>query len=348
MTSSRAGRLRVLAVCTFLAAGGSQALPGTAFAQRSAADIESARQLYNQGMELRDKGDAKGALEKFKAAHALGNTPLTGIELCKMHASLAQPVEAREVCLGVGRIPPLAGETSRSQDARNEAARVAEEMKSKIASVRLQVTGVPPGREPTVMVDGAHVPNAALGELRAVNPGRHDVTAKVGSGAETRTTFDVSPGESKIISLPVQAPPPEAEPVGPPGGGYTTPRRDRSSNGLATAGFVVGGIGLGLGAITGLVAMSGESKLEDRCKSKVCGPDEHDELDSAKRWGTVSTVTFIIGGVAMLGGIIATVTRPKSSAATALPSPASKASASSKLTVTPDVGPGGVGLHGAF
>ena len=98
-----------------------------AYAQRSATDLESARQLYNQGVQLRDMGDLKGALEKLKAAHALGNTPITGLELCKTHAALVQPVEAREVCLGVARIPPLAGETPRSQDARSEAGRIAEE-----------------------------------------------------------------------------------------------------------------------------------------------------------------------------------------------------------------------------
>lgn len=349
MTFSRVSRrLRLVAVCAFVATAGSQAMPSTAFAQRSAADIESARQLYNQGIDLRDKGDAKGALEKFRAAHALGNTPLTGIELCKMHASLAQPVEAREVCLGVARIPPLAGETSRSQDARSEAARIAQEMKAKISSVRLEVTGVPPGREPTVLVDGARVPNAALGELRAVNPGRHEVVAKIDNGPETRSTIDVAAGESKVISLPVQAPP-QAEvpvPVGP-GPGYERPPRARS-NPLATAGFVVGGIGVGIGAITGIVALSAKSELDSNCTAKICGPDDHDALESAKRWGTVSTAMFVIGGVGLAVGLIATVTTPKASTARALTPAPSPKTASSKFSVTPDFGPGGVGLHGAF
>jgi hypothetical protein len=350
MTSSSVSRrLRLLVVCTFMTATASQAMPTTAFAQRSAADIESARQLYNEGIGLRDKGDSKGALEKFRAAHALGNTPLTGIELCKMHALLAQPVEAREVCLGVARIPPLAGETSRSQDARNEAARVAEEMKPRISSVRLQVTGVPRGREPIVIVDGARVPNAALGELRAVNPGRHDVVAKIGRGPETRTSIEVAPGESKIVSLPVQAPPEEATPlpVGPgQGPGYDRPPRQRS-NGLATAGFIVGGIGVGVGAITGIVALSQKSDLDATCTRKVCGPEDHDTLDTAKRWGTVSTAMFVIGGVGLVTGLVATLAAPKSPAASAAPARATRSAAAS-LTVTPDFGPGGVGFHGAF
>ncbi len=318
-----------------------------AYAQRSATDIESARQLYNQGMQLRDLGDLKGALEKLKAAHALGNTPITGVELCKTHAALAQPVEAREVCLGVARIPPLSGETSRSQDARNEAQRIAEEQKPKIAKVRLHITGVPAGREATVTVDGALVPAAALAEARAVNPGRHDLTAKIGKGAESRSSFDLAPGETKDITLPVQAPPVEAEPVStlPPPGQATKPPPKRS-NGLQTAGFVVAGVGLGIGSVAGLVALSGKSDLDKTCTNNQCGTDQHDKLDSAKTWGTVSTVMFVVGGAGLLVGLYATLTAPKSAAQ----APASRSLALVKptLVVTPDVGPGGVGVHGSF
>jgi hypothetical protein len=337
-------------VCTFLVCGGS------AHAQRSAADIESARQLYNQGIELREKGDLRGALEKLRAAHALGNTPLTGIELCKTHASLAQPVEAREVCLGVGRIPPLAGETSRSQDARNEAARFAEEMKPRIAIVRLHITGVPQGREPIVTVDGAPVPAAALGEARAINPGKHDISARVGNGPETRSQVDLAPGETKEIALPVTAPPQEATPVVAPGPGYrgeNPPPRERS-NGLATAGFIVGGIGVGIGAVAGIVALSGKSDLEKKCGENICGVEEHEALDSAKRWGNVSTTFFIIGGAGLLVGLIATLSAPRSSAQAPLaPSPRVATTPPPRglfrtVSVTPDFGPGGVGLHGAF
>lgn len=323
-----------------------------AHAQRSATDIETARQLYNQGVELRDKGDMKGALEKLRAAHALGNTPITGVELCKTHAALNQPVEAREVCLGVGRIPPLAGETSRSQDARNEAAKVAEEQRPKIAMVRLHITGVPPGREPTVIVDGAPVPLAALGELRAVDPGRHELVARVGNGPETRSQVDIASGETKDITLPVTAPPADAQP--PPGGGYADtrpqPAPKERTNGLAIAGFVVGGVAVGIGAITGIVALSGKSELDDKCTDKICGREDHEDLDSAKKWGTVSTVSFIVGGIGLIVGLTATLTAPKSSSAFAPSAPAPKKTASkaSSVTVIPDFGPQGVGLHGAF
>jgi len=325
------------------------AAPSAAYAQRSAADIESARQLYNQGIALRDRGDQQGALEKFRAAHALGNTPITGIELCKTHAALAQPVEAREVCLGVARIPPLAGETSRSQDARNEAARIAEEVKPRIASLRIRITGVPQGREPTVTVDGATVPPAALGEPRAVNPGGHTVIARVGNGAETRSGIELREGETKEITLPVQAPhdePPPAGAVGypPPAYGPASLPREKSSA-LATTGWVIAGVGVGVGAVTGIVAITGKSSLDDKCTDKICGRDEHDDLDRAKAFGTVSTIGFVVGGIGLALGLVGSLSSSGSSRASAPPPPASRPA---RASVTPAFGPGGAGLHGTF
>jgi hypothetical protein len=329
MTSSK----RALALSSFLLVAVATA---DASAQRTAQDIETARQLYNQGIELRDKGDVKGALDKFRAAHALGNTPVTGIELCKTYASLKQPVEAREVCLGVARIPPLPQETQRSQEARAEAARVAEAEKPKIGSVRVKLTGLPPGREALVLVDGAAIPPAALGEPRAINPGSHVITAKVGSGAETRLTFDTREGESKDLDVKVDAPPEAAEARPAQGGPAPAAQPQEKKNTAAIAAFAVAGVAGLVGLVTGLKAMSDESNLDKECTAKKCGTEYHDDLSSAQTWGNVSTAFFVISGVAAVGGVIAVLTAPKAAPRTA------------SSNVTPVVGLGGVGLRGSF
>jgi hypothetical protein len=346
VTSSK----HIAAFCTlFLLA----AAPTVAFAQRTPQDIETARRLYNEGVELRDKGDWKGALEKFKAAHALGNTPITGVELCKTHATLNQPVEAREVCLGVARIPPLSGETQRSVDARNEAGKVAEEQKPKIGSIRIKLQGVPAGREPTVTVDGVSVPPAALGQPRSVNPGVHVVSAKVGKGAETRATLETKDGENRELDLTVQPPPPDDTGPGPGPGPGPQPG-EKKGNALATGAFITGGIAIGIGAIAGLVAIAGKSSLEDKCKPQdsqpgrpnACGKEQWDELDTAKTWGNVSTAFFIIGGIAGGIGLVAVLTAPKSSSGSN--SAPTKTSWKSNATVKAVVGPTGAGLYGSF
>src|SRR5688572_2041922 len=114
---------------------GSLALASPLYAQPSepsAADLESARELYKEGKELRTKGDLKGALEKFKAAHAYGGTPVTGVELGKTHMQLGELVEAREILLSVGRMKVQPDETEKSTAARTEAAELAEQIKPKI------------------------------------------------------------------------------------------------------------------------------------------------------------------------------------------------------------------------
>lgn len=332
MTSSK----RAFALATFLLT----TLPSVAFAQRTASDLESARQLYNQGIELRDKGDLKGAIEKFRAAHALGNTPLTGIELCKAHAALAQPVEAREICLGVARIPPMAQETPRSQDARNEAGKIAEEQRPKIGALRLKIKGVPEKREPTVTVDGVNVPAAALGETRAVNPGIHVITARVGGGAETRATLETREGESRELELVVQPPPANEPPPPPPGGTQPVQPEKKKSNTFATVSFGVAAVSGTIGILFGIDALAKKGKLEDRCPQNSCPRTEWERLDDAESSGNAATAFFVIGGVALGVGLIATLTSGKSSTATT--------TKPKKPSVAPVFGLGGAGLHGTF
>ena len=303
--------LRRLALFSFALLGVTLTAP--AYAQRTAADLESARQLYNQGIGMRDAGDLRGALEKFRAAHALGNTPVTGVELCRTHAAIGQPVEAREVCLGVGRIPPSPQETQRSQDARIEAARIAEDMKARMGSIRLKIFGVPPGRDPLVTVDGVAVPPPALNEPRAVNPGSHVVTAKVGTGAETRATLETKEGESRDLELRVY---PGPDPAPGPGPGPMPLRpeerphdaREGKSNGLAVASFVVAGIAGVIGVAGGLAAMDAKSELDDKCPQKRCGREDHDTLDSGQTWANVSTAAFVVGGIALVAGLVSIAT----------------------------------------
>lgn len=317
------------------------ALSGIAAAQRSAQDIESARQLFNQGIELRDKGDLAGALEKLRAAHALGNTPITGIELCRTHAALRQPVEAREVCLGVARIPPAPQETARSQEARVEAGKIAESERSKIGALKVRIAGVPAGMEPVVTIDGAPIPAAALNEPRAMNPGPHRVTARVGSGTPTTAAVETREGETREIELVVRAPDGPAAGAAPatttppPSTTTATPPAGGSNAGKAVSGvaFGLGGTALLVGLVAGIVAVGKESNLEEACPNERCGRAHWDDLDSARTWATVSTAFFVTSGVLLAAGLVTGI---------AIPGPAKSARTGVNVSL------GGAGLHGAF
>src|SRR5580658_3205648 len=132
---------------------------GVAFAQQpSAVDVAQARDLFNQGLRLREKGDANGAVEKLKAAHALANTPITGLELGKTYELVGKLVEAREVLLSIGRLPVQPSETARSTAARIEAARLAEDLRPRIPTLTVKITGAPASAV-TVSIDDAPIPS---------------------------------------------------------------------------------------------------------------------------------------------------------------------------------------------
>jgi hypothetical protein len=180
--------------------------------ERSASDVAQGREFFNQGKDLRGKGDLTGALEKLKAAHALANTPITGIELGRTYQLLGQLVEAEEAFLSVARIPVLPQETGRSATARRESATLAEQVRVRIPSLLVRINGVT-ADSVAVTIDGAVVPKEALAGPRMVNPGRHHVSAKTTSGGAAETDVDVKEAEARDIELkiaftdPSQAPP---------------------------------------------------------------------------------------------------------------------------------------------
>jgi hypothetical protein len=282
-----------------------------AWADRSAQDIAAARKLYNDGEALRDKGDLKGALEKFKAAHALGNTPITGLELCKTHQALHQPVEAREACLSVGRIQPLSEESQRSKDSRVEAAKIASVEEPKMGSIKVKVTGAPDGATLIVSIDGVTIPQAALTEPRPVDPGPHVILASVSGGQQTKASLDTKEGENREVEVPVRPPAP-GTPTNPPppidnnGNPQPKPEEHKGSS-FPYVMYTIGGVGALIGIVGGGIALSKAGTLSDKCTQKICGRDEWNDLDTGKTWGTVSTVSFILGGVALGIGLIGQV-----------------------------------------
>jgi len=313
-------------------AGGARApSPGaTASAAPSAADLASARELYKEGKELRAAGDPAGALEKLKAAHALGQTPVTGVELGKTHVQLGQLLEAREVFLGVGRMAVQPDETEKSAAAREECAQLADELKPRIPSLTVKVNGVPPGVVPVMTVDGAAVPAVAMATQRRLNPGPHEVVVKAGDGPESRTSVDLKEGEDREISVGVAYVPPA--PSGPP------PQREETRlHPLVFIGGGVAGAGLIVGGITGAIALSKGHAVSDACNGTRCPESAKSDYDTGRTMGTISTIAFVAAGIGVGVGVYG------------LLSPVHvKTGAKTAVRVTPVCAPGWAGLHGSF
>jgi hypothetical protein len=325
--------------------------PAAALAQSgapSASELETARTLYKEGKDLRAAGDLRGAIEKLRAAHALGQTPVTGIELARTYVLAGKLVEAREVSLGIAHLRVAADETEKSTDARAEAVTLAEALRPRIPTLAVKLRGRAPDDEVHVLIDGETVPDAALSEPQKVNPGKHEVRVRAGEGAAVReATVTAETPEGQAIAIAVDVPPPPAAPPPPPPPPEVKPDPSYRTPLIAKLSFGAATLAGGLGIYAGIEAVSYDNSLSSECDSygnKQCtaGTKGASDLYSARTWATVSNVSFIIVGAGIVTGVIdmfvveSRHTRPETEA------PATG------VTVLPWVGLGTAGVHGDF
>jgi hypothetical protein len=303
--------------------------PGASSGPPSAADLESARELFKEGREARQSGDLKRALERFKAAHAYGQTPVTALELGRTHVQLGELVEGREVLLSVARMKVQPDETEKSAAARTEAADLAEEVKKRIPTLSVTLTGVASDSAAQLQVDGFSVPIVSLTGIRKVNPGKHVVIARAGTHEETR---NVELEESKTQDLAINlAGPGASTPAGPIAPDATGPKEISP---VTWIGLGVGVLGIGLGAVTGIIALGKASKVDNACTSTHCPPSAKSDVDSGRTVATISTIGFAVGGTGLVTAAVGyfLLSKPKAAA----------------TGVTPFITASSVGLDGSF
>jgi hypothetical protein len=340
--TSHRSRTRLAAIAAVAIA--STPLARTAWADPSALDVAQARELFNEGMRLHEKGDDAGALEKLKGANALAHTPITGLELGRTYAALGKLVEAREALLEVGRMPQRAEETARSRTARTQASELAEKLRARIPSLTVRITGVA-ASDVAVTIDDSAVPTDALAAPRLLNPGAHEVSARSTSGGKAQSSVELKEGEERLLELKLvfeataqSATPPHATTPAPEAPPVTEPPRDLSpeptgSRGSSVPGWILLGAGAAVG-IGGAVLMGVEAgSAKDATTS-------HDKsaYDGASTGWTVGLVGVIVGGAAVAGGGIWL----------ALHGHGSSSTTGSATPLGISVGPGSVRLAGSF
>lgn len=308
-------------------------------AAQSASDKETARSLMDQGNDLRDKGDLKGALERFKGANAIMHVPTTALEVAKTQVALGRLVEARDTLAQIISSVPTPREPAQFRAARAAAQKLDASLDPRVPTVTVRVDGAPEGAAVSLSVNGVAVPAAVLGLPRRLDPGHHVLVATT-TTQEGRAEIDVTEGEKKDVAItlatvakptppPVAPPPPEPEAPPPAPGTHR-------SYALPVVLFGIGGASLIAGGITGAMVLARQSDLAAACPGHVCPPSEYGSLDGANALATVSTVTFIVGGVGVAAGVVALLVGKSSSAP-----PAS-------AHVEPWFGLGAAGLRGTF
>ena len=258
----------------------------------SAADSETALQLYKEGKALREAGDAQGALAKLKAAYALAETPITALELGRAYIAAGQLVEARGVLLTVSRMPVRNNESAKATDARAAAEALATELRPRLASLTVHPKGASVAA-PKISVDGLAIPSdAALVPrmLLEVN------------GNRSQAEVTLAEGEARELDVMVPAAAAIPPPIAPPA--YVPPPPEKTRSPLVYAGFGTAAVGLVVGTVTGILTLSKTSTLDSACPNHRCPPSSQSDIDAASTLGAISTTAFIIAGAAAAVGVI--------------------------------------------
>jgi hypothetical protein len=201
-----------------------------------------------------------------------------------------------------------------------------------------------------VSIDGTSLADRLDGTALSIDPGQHTFTFEVTGQTPVEQSFLINEGEKdrrETITLSVAPPPPPVPLVvataTAAGADSTSPHRP-----LRTAGLVLGGVGLaGLvaGGVTGGLAISKWHSSESECASPTQCSDHTQSVsdhNAASSLATVSTVAFIVGGVALATGVTLFFVAPRRGV--------EGTSMTTSLEIDPIVGPGGGGmaLKGVF
>lgn len=192
-----------------------------------------------------------------------------------------------------------------------------------------------------VEMDGGVLAEHLEGTALSIDPGEHNFTFTRATEPAVQKAFVIREGEkdrrervvlgsAAVAVAPAPAPVVVATPPSAPPSAPQSAWTGRRIGGLVLA--VVGVAGLGVGAGYGLAAMSRHDDAQKACPGATCSDQRGVDLwSSTHTAGTISTVAFIAGGVALAGGAVLWLTgKPE--------------------TTTPHValGPGTVALRGAW
>jgi hypothetical protein len=208
----------------------------------------------------------------------------------------------------------------------------------------------------SVTIDGQPFADKLDGKPLRVDPGPHSFVFTATGQPPVTKSFVLREGEQGrreqiIVGSPtVQAPAPGAPGTTPPGQSAlpSTPP-ESPSGGLGTQqiiGIAVGGagvVGLGVGAVFGLLASSAWSSAKSACGGDISHCANVSAANSDKSTtntdGTISTVGFIAGGVLAAGGAVLFFTGHRA-----------EAEPTASVAVAPTLGPGmgGILVRGSF
>lgn len=319
----RAARLFAIVLLVLGLARTTEAQPSNPNAAEAVALARGAKERY-------DQGNWAEALTLFEQAEAKAHSPVLLLYAARCHRNLGHLVRAHATYRQVAdeQLPDNAPEPFRQ--AQRDAKGDLEALEPRLSRVVLDRSRAPASW--TIEIDG--IPRTGA-EPILLDPGKHVLATKEGDAETSRQEFTLREGETLPLAVGA-ATPSEPKPSGP----VTPPPANQAEEGPTAADYAPGIVlltlgagGLAAGIATRVIAFQKVSDVKERCAGNVCLAADRDEIESADTFQTVSTVAFVVGGVAAATGIVLLVVLP-----------AQRSGPSVSLRVQP----GGVAVEGTF
>jgi hypothetical protein len=192
----------------------------------------------------------------------------------------------------------------------------------------------------TLRVGSLEIPRARWSEPIPVAVGRTDVVLETPSHPSQTLAVDVTPGQTRSVSLDVEtnaktagpAPPPPPPPRSPPPNDGEAGRKTVRIGSYVAAG--VAGLGIASFVVFGAMSNAKYSALKNACSSGPCPPSRQSDIDAGKRDQRIANVALALGLVTAGAAVtLFVLSQPKTTQAPA-----------AALVV----GPAELGLRGAF
>lgn len=310
-------------------------------------DKEAVRVLSNEAAGDFDQHRYDAAREKFLRAYRIAPVPKLAVWAARANEKLGHLVAAYELYLQALSFQPSdLWKADVQQQAQKDAEDEISKLQPRIPKLTIVIEGAKAG-EVSVRVDDNQVPSDLLGVERLADPGQRQIVGKHGDETVNQTVT-LMEGEKKQVVLKfrnIQVPG-VATPGVAAGTASTVPSSQATtqSNGIVprkttpeannplsnaqpaseqgtprasterTLGWVgvgVGAAGLALGATTGLIVALKYGYLNTNCLNRNCNGQHTTDVNTYNTMRTLSTVGFIVGGVATAAGVTLLLTTPK-------------------------------------
>lgn len=332
------------------------ALAGTAAAAPPRDETTVAQLLFDDGVALKDRGHFAEACPKLEESQRIDPGLGTQYHLADCYEKQGRSAAAWTLFGELARQAAVSGQKERETAARDRAA----ELTPRVPRLIIAVPADSDAGGLTISVDGVATPRASWNTPLPIDPGAHEIVARVGKRAWRMGM--IIDGRSRTETLVVPdllerdaSRRPQGAAANTTGAAVTTtaliarsapleaPRTEEpnTTNGRRVAGFAiaaVGIVGLGAGALFTVRSLDEAHAAEDLgCTTRSCksqdGLDARSRAESARN---VAIASFAIGAVATSAGIYLVLSSTSASDSTSKPRLAARAT------------PFGIDLSGAF